>query len=793
MSTEKNISENGSAPTTRFQTKVILVAGGSVLVGLVLSGAVALRNFSNLGEDASKKIQNGLSEASREYLENYIETTTERTSLMLDRAFSELRILGELMQWAIDHPTENTQMGDVFSKMEPFQDKLVYNEKANWQQNSSTEPAVVSVWGHLLKDGVIKDDVARHIKNTAYLDMILPAIKNNGAKKLYMYMVGPREMSYLRLSPFVDMATEFDSVYPGHNEADFWDFFFPGLVESWQKWPDSGMKKDELKGKITITAPYEDAAGGGIIISSFHPLWSDNYSKFAGAAAMDFSLSQIVDLIKDVKLAKTGFAFFAQSQGNVLAVHEAGEKILGLTSSTGDDASQGVSLLNRNLGQSTQEDIKSFKLPADDQIHMAHINLVGSSGTLEKFVIVTKRMEPILSFDGKTVGDEHWTLGFIVSEKEIYEALIATQGRLKEEVKRTLISQVTVGVLTLLIVLLGVLLVAKRMTAGLIALAGAARKLRNKDYSVRVNINSLDEVGQLGDAFNSMAGEIEQYTMNLEKLVRDRTSELEEANNEISQLNERLKEENIRLGAEMAVAQQLQLMVLPKTEELKAIDELDIAGYMKPADEVGGDYYDVLQSEDLVKIGIGDVTGHGLSSGVLMLMVQSITRTLLENGEYNPVRFLVKLNSVLHKNIKRINSEKNLTLSFIDYKDGKVVLSGQHEEVIVVKSDGSLTRINTIDMGFPIGLEPDISAFVATRTIPVEKDDVVVLFTDGITEADDMNRKQFGIDNLCNSIVSRRAMSADGIRDGVISDVTAHIGKQKIYDDITIVVIKKKR
>lgn len=791
MQAEQQSSNTNIAPTRRFQTKVILVAGGSVLIGLALSGAVALHNFNNLGRDASEEIQNGLSEASREYLENYIETTTERTSLMLDRAFSELRILGELMQWAIDHPEENRQMGDLFSTLKPFEDNLTYNKKGDWQQNAPTEPAVVSVWGHLLKDGVIREDVARHIKNTAYLDMILPAIKNNGAQKLYMYMVGPREMSYLRLSPYVDMATEFDTLYPGHNKENFWDFFFPNLVDSWQKWADSGMTKQELTGRITITAPYEDAAGGGIIISSFHPLWSDNYTKFAGAAAMDFSLSQIVDLIKDVKLAKTGFAFFAQSQGNVLAVHKRGEKILGLTSKTDSDDSQGVSVLKRNLHQSNQNDIKTLKLPTDDKIHMESISLVGESGKPEKFVVVTKRMDPIMSYDGTTVSNQHWTLGFVVSEAEIYEALIVTQSRLKETVKRILFSQVTVGVMTLLIVLLGVLLVAKRMTAGLIALAGAARKLRSKDYSVRVQINSEDEVGQLGDAFNSMAGEIEQYTQNLEKLVRDRTRELEDANIEISQLNARLSQENLRLGAEMAVAQQLQLMVLPKSEELKAITDLDIAGYMKPADEVGGDYYDVLQSNGIVKIGIGDVTGHGLSSGVLMLMVQSITRALLESGEYNPVRFLSMLNNVLYKNIKRINSEKNITLSFIDYKDGEIVLSGQHEEVIVAKA-GNVERINTMDLGFPIGLEPDVSPFVATKTIPMERGDVIVLFTDGITEADNADRQQFGIDKLCKSIASRRDMSADEIRSGVISDLAAHIGKQKVYDDITIVVIKMK-
>ncbi|HBK22395.1 MAG TPA: hypothetical protein DDZ60_07790, partial [Planktothrix sp. UBA10369] len=67
-----------------------------------------------------------------------------------------------------------------------------------------------------------------------------------------------------------------------------------------------------------------------------------------------------------------------------------------------------------------------------------------------------------------------------------------------------------------------------------------------------------------------------------------------EANQEISTLNQKLKAENLRLSAELDVAKKLQEMVLPKPAELEAIKGLEIAGYMEPADEVGGDYYDVL-------------------------------------------------------------------------------------------------------------------------------------------------------------------------------------------------------
>jgi len=267
---------------------------------------------------------------------------------------------------------------------------------------------------------------------------------------------------------------------------------------------------------------------------------------------------------------------------------------------------------------------------------------------------------------------------------------------------------------------------------------------------------------------------------------------LEKANQQILSLNNRLKEENLRMSSELEVTRKLQQMILPKEQELSLILGLDIAGFMEPAAEVGGDYYDVLQQHGRIKIGIGDVTGHGLESGMLMIMVQTAVRTLLQSEENDPVRFLDTLNRTIYGNVQRMSSDKNLTLALIDYEHGKLTLSGQHEEIIVVRKNGTLERFDTIDLGFPIGLEEEISDFLAQKQIHLDLGDVMVLYTDGITEAENESRQLYGMDRLCEVVRQNVDKSASNIRHAVIEDLRSHIGTQKIYDDITLLVLKQK-
>ncbi len=294
-----------------------------------------------------------------------------------------------------------------------------------------------------------------------------------------------------------------------------------------------------------------------------------------------------------------------------------------------------------------------------------------------------------------------------------------------------------------------------------------------QNYRLRTVKSSNDEIGQLIDGFNSMLNNIE---------LRDQ---------EILSLNAQLSKENQRMGAELNVTRKLQQMVLPTAQELHAIQGLDIAGFMEPADEVGGDYYDVLCHNGRVQIGIGDVTGHGLESGVVMLMVQMAVRTLLESNISTPEIFLSVLNRAVFGNVQRMQSDKNLTLALLDYEKGKLRLAGQHEEALIVRKGGQVERIDTLNLGFMVGLIPDIEEFIAHTEATLEIGDGVVLYTDGLTEARNPDEQMYGVERLCAVISQTWEKSAQEIQENIITHARNYISTQKVLDDITLLVIKR--
>src|SRR5262249_49156262 len=120
--------------------------------------------------------------------------------------------------------------------------------------------------------------------------------------------------------------------------------------------------------------------------------------------------------------------------------------------------------------------------------------------------------------------------------------------------------------------------------------------------------------------------------------------------------------EKKRLESELQIASHIQTAILPRDPQ---IEGLQMAARMLPAAEVGGDYYDVFPFEGGCWIGIGDVAGHGLPAGLVMLMIQSVVYALVQNDPAaSPSNIVRELNSVLFENVrKRLKQTEHATFS----------------------------------------------------------------------------------------------------------------------------------
>ena len=175
-----------------------------------------------------------------------------------------------------------------------------------------------------------------------------------------------------------------------------------------------------------------------------------------------------------------------------------------------------------------------------------------------------------------------------------------------------------------------------------------------------------------------------------------------------------------------------------------------------------------------------------------MLMAQTAMLTLSKSGERNMERMLSILNRVLYNNIQRIREDKNMTMAILQYKHREVSVVGQHEALLICRKDGSIQSVDTIDLGLPIGLQEDIEGFIMTSQLKLETGDVILLYTDGVTEAINLENQFYGLDGLTTSLKRSHKLSAEKIKDHILADMFSHIGEANIYDDIALLVLKQK-
>jgi phosphoserine phosphatase RsbU/P len=265
-------------------------------------------------------------------------------------------------------------------------------------------------------------------------------------------------------------------------------------------------------------------------------------------------------------------------------------------------------------------------------------------------------------------------------------------------------------------------------------------------------------------------------------------AELVEANDHLEASRRQLQQARDALWGEMEVAKRIQTALLPANRTLGGYE---IAALMLPALEVGGDYYDILETRHGEHwVAIGDVSGHGVESGLVMMMTQTSIATLVnDRPSLAPSVVFAGINRVIRENIARLNANRYMTLNVIRLRDDRLTVAGKHQDLLVLRANGTVEAIT--NDGSWVGILPDTTGVVGDTDVPIGVGDTVLLFTDGVTEATSAAGKMFGQEALIDELTRTGKQPLEQAMNAILKAVTQFEERQD--DDITLVMLRRLR
>ena len=294
-------------------------------------------------------------------------------------------------------------------------------------------------------------------------------------------------------------------------------------------------------------------------------------------------------------------------------------------------------------------------------------------------------------------------------------------------------------------------------------------------------------------SFATMSNRVEFLNANLERLVQNRTEELTKSNTALEESNTHLKYEIERADKEIELASFVQQSFY--NIKLPEFKNYEVAYYNKPMAGVSGDLYDFYFTKDTLEgFGLFDVSGHGISSGLVTMLVKNII-----NDEFNKGKKL-PLEEVMNTTNDRIitqkgNVENYLTgilaringnnIDFVNAGHPNVILfrAKTHTLEIIKRGESKESGIIGIS-GFPVNFE--------CVSVQIEKGDIMLLYTDGITETMNRNREEFGVERLKRTFLKGTDEKLNDQIQNIVDEARTFANRAKISDDITLVMVKKK-
>lgn len=516
-------------------------------------------------------------------------------------------------------------------------------------------------------------------------------------------------------------------------------------------WYIQAKKED----KTIFTDIVIDALGGGPCIICATPYYANG--QFAGVVGMGIFLDNINEIILNTKIGDNGFGFVINKQGQIIASpHTTGDLITGINNIK--DLRQST---NTSLADAVQKII-------NEKAGLTEANIDGKDYYLAYAPMKNTDWYFVTAMEVDTV---------IAPAKETHENIIniATEymDNLSEKTKMTVIGMIiSISILLFFITYIGWSL-ADYLTKPIRQLSKGVQQIAMGNFNGKLNIHTGDEIESLAISFNAMTTELQTYIKNLEQITAEKE----------------------RIATELNVATNIQKNMLPCIfPPYPDRKDFDIYAVMYPAKEVGGDFYDFyLLDENHLVITIADVSDKGIPAAMFMV----ITKTILKNfamSMTSPDDFSAVVQCA-NRQLCENNEEMMFVTVFmgmLDLKTGKFIYvnAGHTPPMIRHKhKDDSTFEYLPVEKNCVLGINEE--AQFKQQEVYLKQGDELFLYTDGVTEAINKEKKLYSIERLYSNLnkINQKSSCQDILRDVKLSiDEFA----QGMYqsDDITMLAIK---
>ena len=458
--------------------------------------------------------------------------------------------------------------------------------------------------------------------------------------------------------------------------------------------------------------------------------------KVVAVVTCDLSLTGIRRLLGRLDLGEGGMAVLLSTRGTFIAHPdhsdiEMKQSIFSLADSQADPEVRGSlhELGKRML--SGQPGHMSYRRPFGDTMNVAHMNYL-------------------------TIPCTGWALGIFQPEAQVLAPLV----RLNR-------ISMLVAVGSLVLLLIPALGIAWSITRPLQLLAHATERLATGDFGAALpRVRRHDEVAQLTEAFEQMRRDLRHYIADLTATTA-------------------VKE---RMAGELSAAREIQMSIVPKLfPPLPNRPDIDLHAMLIPAQEVGGDLYDfVLLDDEHLYIAIGDVSGKGIPASLLMAVGKTLMKSTVQTVR-TPDRALAQVNNEL--------AEDNESCMFItmfcgilNLKTGDFIYANAgHNPPLLVRLGGG---IEALDERPSPALGACLGASYQNHSRRLKPGDLLVLYTDGVTEAMSPANEMFGDDGLLDFVRREGSQDAKPLLDGMARAVQAHAAGAAQSDDITALAVR---